>query len=53
MAVFKVLQVLLQSPTGQEGEAWDVFSQLPKDLKRMWLAAASMPQARKAGIAPR
>lgn len=42
MAVFKELQVLLHSPTGQEGEAWDVFSQLPKDLKRVWTAATGM-----------
>ncbi len=42
MAVFKELQMLLRSPTGQEGEAWDVFSQLPKDLKRVWTAAAGM-----------
>jgi uncharacterized protein (DUF2267 family) len=53
MVVFKVLQMLLQSPSGQEGEAWDVFSQLPKDLKRVWLAAASMPQAKKAGAPQR
>jgi len=38
--VFGVLQATLKSPTGQEGEAWDIFSQLPKDLKRMWLEAA-------------
>jgi len=42
MAVFKGLQMLLHSPTGQEGEAWDVFSQLPKDLKRVWTAASRM-----------
>ncbi len=42
MVVFKVVQMLLQSPTGQEGEAWDIFSQLPKDLKRAWLEAAAM-----------
>jgi uncharacterized protein (DUF2267 family) len=42
MAVFKVLQTLLNSPTGQEGEAWHIFSQLPKDLKQTWLAAAEM-----------
>ncbi|HXZ88564.1 MAG TPA: DUF2267 domain-containing protein [Candidatus Binataceae bacterium] len=40
-AVFKALQTLLKSPTGQEGEAWDVFSQLPKDLKRVWLSVAA------------
>ncbi len=46
MAAFKALHLLLNSPTGQEGEAWHVYSQLPKDLKRMWLAAGSMPAAR-------
>ncbi|MGA7873719.1 MAG: DUF2267 domain-containing protein [Candidatus Binatus sp.] len=38
-AVFAALQKLLGSPTGQEGEAWDVMSQLPKDLKRLWVDA--------------
>ena len=38
-AVFSALQMLLGSPTGREGEAWDVFSQLPRDLKMLWLAA--------------
>jgi uncharacterized protein (DUF2267 family) len=38
-AVFRELQTLLGSPHGDEGEAWDVFSQLPKDLKQLWLAA--------------
>jgi len=38
-AVFKVLQAALQSPTGHEGEAWDIFSQLPKDLKKIWSEA--------------
>jgi uncharacterized protein (DUF2267 family) len=42
-AVFATLQRLLGSPTGKEGEAWDVFSVLPKDLKRLWLAAATTP----------
>jgi uncharacterized protein (DUF2267 family) len=45
LAVFATLQRLLGSPTGTEGEAWDVFSQLPKDLKRLWLAAADRPAA--------
>lgn len=44
--VFRVLQELLQSPTGQEGEAWDIFSQLPKDLKQVWISAAR-PQPRQ------
>lgn len=45
-AVFGALQRLLGSPTGLEGEAWDVLSQLPKDLKRLWLeAAATRPHA--------
>ena len=39
-AVFAVLQRLLKSPSGQEGEAWDIYSQLPKDLKKVWTAAA-------------
>jgi uncharacterized protein (DUF2267 family) len=39
-AVFRALQRLLGSPTGREGEAWDVFSQLSKDLKQLWLDAA-------------
>jgi len=38
-AVFAELQKLLGSPSGKEGEAWDIFSQLPKDLKMLWLAA--------------
>jgi uncharacterized protein (DUF2267 family) len=42
-AVFAELQRLLGSPTGREGEAWDVFSVLPKDLKKRWLAAGSRP----------
>lgn len=40
--VFKALQTLLGSDTGQEGEAWDIYSQLPKDLKRLWLEAAEI-----------
>jgi uncharacterized protein (DUF2267 family) len=39
-AVFAVLQRLLGSRTGKEGEAGDVLGQLPKDLKALWLAAA-------------
>lgn len=39
-AVFAVLQLALGSPTGREGEAWDIFSQLPKDLKELWLESA-------------
>ncbi|MGH7894527.1 MAG: DUF2267 domain-containing protein [Candidatus Binatia bacterium] len=39
LAVFSALQLALGSPTGKEGEAWDVFSQLPRDLKTLWLAA--------------
>jgi uncharacterized protein (DUF2267 family) len=39
-AVFGALQRLLGSPTGVEGEAWDIFSQLPKDLKLLWLGSA-------------
>jgi uncharacterized protein (DUF2267 family) len=39
IAVFATLQELLGSPTGMEGEAWDVMSQLPKDLKKLWISA--------------
>lgn len=39
-AVFKTLQLALGSPTGTEGEAWDIFSVLRKDIKRLWLEAA-------------
>jgi uncharacterized protein (DUF2267 family) len=45
IAVFSALQQLLQSPSGLEGEAWDVMSQLPKDLKKLWLAAAQEARA--------
>jgi len=38
--VFRALQHLLGSPSGREGEAWDIFSQLSKDLKQLWLDAA-------------
>jgi len=38
-AVFAVLQDLLGSRTGREGEAGDVLSQLPKDLKPLWVSA--------------
>jgi len=44
--VFHALQVLFQSPTGQEGEAWDIFSQLPKDLKKLWIEAARLHEQR-------
>ena len=40
IAVFHALQEALGSPKGQEGEAWDVFRQLPLDLKQLWRAAA-------------
>jgi len=43
-AVFAGLQRLLSSPTGQEGEAWDVMSQLPKDLKKLWVQAQRQHQ---------
>lgn len=40
-AVFAQLQRLLGSASGREGEAWDIYSQLPKDLKDLWLDAAA------------
>jgi uncharacterized protein (DUF2267 family) len=36
-AVFRPLRALLGSPSGLTGEAWDVFSVLPKDMKPLWL----------------
>lgn len=45
-AVFAALQELLGSPSGLEGEAWDVFSVLPKDLKAMWRAAREEARVR-------
>ncbi|MGZ3689780.1 MAG: hypothetical protein ACXVBW_15870 [Bdellovibrionota bacterium] len=45
--VFGTLQAALKSPTGQEGEAWDIFRQLPKDLKKVWLSAARSQMARR------
>ena len=39
-AVFGVLQLALGSLSGREGEARHVFSQLPADLKELWLRAA-------------
>lgn len=50
VAVFVTLQRLLGSPTGQEGEAWDVMSQLPKDLKKLWMDAGR--KATEAGAKP-
>jgi uncharacterized protein (DUF2267 family) len=38
-AVFGALRTLLGSPSGLAGEAWDVFSVLPKDMKQLWLAS--------------
>ena len=38
--VFNVLQHALGSSHGTEGEAWDIFAQLPKDLKSLWLEAS-------------
>lgn len=39
-AVFRILQHALGSAHGTEGEAWDILSQLPKDLKDLWIEAA-------------
>jgi uncharacterized protein (DUF2267 family) len=36
-AVFRTLRGLLGSASGLKGEAWDIFSQLPKDMKPLWL----------------
>jgi uncharacterized protein (DUF2267 family) len=39
-AVFRTLQHALGSAHGTEGEAWDILSQLPRDLKSLWTDAA-------------
>lgn len=44
--VFATLQHLLGSPTGKEGEAWDIYSQLPKDLKALWEESAHFSDER-------
>jgi len=49
-AVFGALQELLGSPSGKEGEAWDIFSQLPKDLKMLWLSAGDYPKAGRRSV---
>jgi uncharacterized protein (DUF2267 family) len=36
-AVFRTFHTLLGSTTGLDGESWDVFSVLPKDMKSLWL----------------
>jgi uncharacterized protein (DUF2267 family) len=46
-AVFRTLQHLLSSQTGKEGEAWDIYSQLPKDLKQVWLETAAEETPRR------
>jgi uncharacterized protein (DUF2267 family) len=40
LAVFGALQRALGSSSGREGQAGDILSQLPKDLKTLWLDAA-------------
>jgi len=39
VAVFSALQDAFGSPSGTTGTAGHVMSQLPLDLKRLWLAA--------------
>jgi CBS domain-containing protein len=39
--VFRALQRVLGSATGKEGESWDIVSQLPKELKVLWLEAGA------------
>ena len=43
--VLKSLQVLVGRSCVYEGEAWDVFSQLAKDLKILWIQAGERPSA--------
>ncbi len=42
-AVFGTLQHLLGARSAMEGEAWDIFSQLPKDLKPLWIESGAKP----------
>jgi uncharacterized protein (DUF2267 family) len=44
--VFGALQESLGGRRGLDGEAWDVFSQLPKGLKRLWIEAGAGPVQR-------
>lgn len=39
-AVFRTLQRALGSVTGKDGEAADIWAQLPRDLASLWLEAA-------------
>jgi uncharacterized protein (DUF2267 family) len=39
--VFAMLQRLLRSLSSTKGRAWDARDQLPRDVKRLWLAAAN------------
>ena len=41
VCVFGVLQEALGSPSGRTGEARHVVSQVPNDLRRLWLTAAA------------
>lgn len=41
-AVFAALQALLGSADGLTGEAGDIYSQLPKDLKAVWTNARQL-----------
>ncbi len=41
-AVFAVLQRALSSPNGMTGVARHIFSQLPEDLKQLWLSASEV-----------
>ena len=45
-AVFGTLQKLLGSRAPTEGESWDIFSQLPKDMKTLWLAAGETSESK-------
>jgi uncharacterized protein (DUF2267 family) len=44
-AVFATLQTVLGRADAFAGEAWDVFSQLPKDLKQVWLTPGAPRRA--------
>lgn len=44
-AVFGTLQHLFGARSALEGEAWDIFSQLPKDMKPLWIESGAKPSS--------
>jgi uncharacterized protein (DUF2267 family) len=53
VAVFGVLQLALGSSSGREGDARHVFSQLPADLRELWLRAGNQNRASEPDVTAR